>query len=192
MCVCTYLFGQPCTLLEALHCFYDKRWARLSYYLSNPSHRAIVCSLNPEILWSLMDFFTKPGTKQSQLWRKAVEHCKKRNVSEEVFRKACRFCSYGLELISLGLNTSYCQTARFLWPFNTTSKRLVDKPNTRHNLGHQLVWNQRLVSYSLIPSLREQELSQKLSKTLRNTWWSPWPKMPPPCYTSSSPAFITP
>lgn len=62
------------------------------------------------------------------------QHCKIRNISEEVSEKSCSFCTYGLELISIGLNTSYCQTAWLLWLFNTTSKRVANKP-TRYNLG---------------------------------------------------------
>lgn len=34
----------------------------------------------------------------------------------------CRNCNYSFGSILPGLNTSYCQTAQFLWPFNTTSK----------------------------------------------------------------------
>lgn len=136
-----------------------------------------------EILDTLM------AEEKKNCW--ACENCKIRNEYEEV----SRFCSYSFEIISSGLNTSYCQTARFLRPFNTTSKPVVNKPITCSNLGHQLVWNQRPVSYFLIPSHRGQELSQWLLNTLaflQNTWPSQWPKMSPPRYTSSSPAFITP
>lgn len=109
--------------------------------------------------------------------------------------KYFNYCSYSLEIISLVLNTSYCQIARLLRPFNTTSKTAVHKPNTCQKVGHQLVWNQRSVSYFLIPFHRRKELSRRLLNTLaflQNTWWSRWPNVPPPYGTSSSPAFKGP
>lgn len=84
-----------------------------------------------------------------------------RNPSDEVFENVCTFCSHSFELISSGLNTSYCQTGRLQWLFNTTSNRVANKPKACFKLGHQLLRKQRPVCFSpLILFHSQPELSR--------------------------------
>lgn len=73
-----------------------------------------------------------------------------RNPSEEVSENVCTFCSCSFELISAGLNTSYCQTGRLQRRFNTTSNRVANKPKACYELGRQLVRDQRPLSFPLL------------------------------------------
>lgn len=93
-----------------------------------------------------------------------------RNPSEEVSENVCTFCSHSFELISAGLNTSYCQTGRLQSLFNTTSNRVANKPKACFELGCQLVHNQRPVYFSPLILFRP-ELSRIFpSKPLLSLW----------------------
>lgn len=99
-----------------------------------------------------------------------------RNPSVEVSENVCTFCSCSFELISAGLNTSYCQTGRLQRRFNTTSNRVANKPKACYELGRQLVRDQRPLSFPLLILFHSRpELSRRFPQSpspRRGTWWS--------------------